>query len=229
MAFRIGAVTSHSIKDQIPSALQAYSSQVNNEILFDLDSATDIRLANKGQTTAESVSIVRMGRFIALLNIFVFLPGDSWDGKSTHELKGLRTNVCRRSNRLPKPQGKFRTEREVHLPIASFTASGVAVPFAGCLDLIGLSDTKKIEQLGTLGQVKKDFENYMSTAVNPRPQATFTLWRSKDRNFGDPGVIYNDTSLLQICGFITTPRWYEHRIIDALHARMPEDSSWPPE
>lgn len=223
---KIGGVPLTEVQDQVAYALRSYEDVTDNAAWFHIAGAVELALTPNKPNTARSQSSIRFGRHAVTFFVIAFMPGDGTGDETAHKLDSLRSTQPYPATTSVVPRDKSATERELHLAIASFQPGSTAKTFAGCLDLIGLDNSGTgLRRLGSLGQTREQFASIMRGHNNADPTATYTLWRVGDRTFGGEHAVYNDTGVLQVCGFASIPRGVDPGILRALNPQLPVDAN----
>lgn len=225
MSFKLGNVYLGDVQDQVALALEAYGEISNGALWFNVDSAVDLKLTPDKHNTARSASSARVGKQALTLYVIAFMPGDGTGDESALKLDQIRSfgNYPRKAGVVPRD--KSTTQHEAHLTIASFRTDGIARPFAGCLDLVGINDQAELVRLGSLGQTPPEFEAIMQAREIADPTSTFTLWRVGEFAFGGKHSVHNASDVLQVCGFIGIPRGTDPGVLRDLGTQLPAEAS----
>lgn len=228
MSFMVGNVHVGQIQEAVPEVLGEIMRRSNNRIWFDLDAAANFWQTPDKFTEARSRAVVRVGQFAATAYTLAFLPSQGTGDRSARSPSAISNpgpyplvdgSVIDAAN----PRDKSKTEREIHLPVGSFSRDGRFRMGAGCLDLVGidLADNSLV-RLGSLGQTHDEYEDTMATNFMPGVKATWTVWRyGPDTVLGGNHAVFNATDDLQIATFVGIPRGWPTDLLLAFNPSLP--------
>lgn len=226
----VDGVSLADIQEQVRPALAGYVEASEGLVQFDVDAALQLSLTPNKPNWARSESIMTTaGRRGAVAKLFViaFQPNNGTGDASEDRIKyavGKTAPYPRTSSSIPRR--KVETGAEAHLTIATFDENCRPVPFAGCLDLVGITlNERDLVRLGSLGQLPTDYPEYVRNLHSASPTATYTVRRyPNDETFGKEHSVVNTWGYLQVCAFVSVGLREDTFPVDVLRPTLPQDS-----